>query len=472
MEPALKYPQKSTQSDKEQRKSNPLVAGLCSAVVWGLGQILNKQVLKGLFFFIIQLAVVLTEILTGNYIDFAEGYSFRTNGGFFLKGIWGLVALGTEPRRMAITGLTEGDHSIVLMINGIIALIILAFVIGIWYWNIKDAIETRKIINETNKVPSTKQYINHLWDSAFELIILLPSIVMLLFISVMPIIFGFLIAFTNYNKFHLPPTKLVDWVGAENFINLFQLPIWTKTFTGVFAWTIVWAILSTVTCFFGGLFQAVILNNKRVKFKKMWRTIYILPWAIPGMISLLVFKTLFNGQFGPVSQFLIDIGLTDHRISWFTDSNNPNLARATILLINLWLGFPYFMALMSGIMTSLDKEVFEAAKIDGATPAQEFWKITFPLVLYSTAPLLIMTFAGNFNNFGVIYFLTEGGPANPNYQFAGHTDILITWIYKLTLDNRMYNMASVMSIIIFLVIGSISAWNFTKTKAFKEEDMV
>ncbi|MCM3006017.1 carbohydrate ABC transporter permease [Priestia koreensis] len=452
-------------------KKSPVLPGVASAIIWGLGQLLNKQPVKALFFFIIQVLIVMIEFLTGNYTNMSGGFSFRENGGFFLKGFWGLVTLGEVPRKMSILGLTDGDHSIVLLINGIIAILFMCILLSLYYWNIKDAVKTRKLANETGHTPKTREYLSELWTSMFEYIVLIPSALLLLFISVMPIIFGVLIAFTNYNGAHLPPAKLVDWVGFDNFVNLFKMPIWSSTFLGVFGWTIVWAILSTVTCFFGGLFQAVILNNKRVKGKKFWRTLYILPWAIPGMISLLVFKTLFNGQFGPVSQFLLDIGLTSERISWFTDSSNPNLARAMVLIINLWLGFPYFMALMTGVMTSLDKEIYEAAKIDGATPTQEFWKITFPLVLSATAPLLIMSFATNFNNFNVIYFLTEGGPVNSQYQFAGYTDILITWIYKLTIDVKMYSMASVMSMIIFIVIGSISAWNFSRTQAFKEEEL-
>ena len=130
------------------------------------------------------------------------------------------------------------------------------------------------------------------------------------------------------------------------------------------------------------------------------------------------------------------------------------------------------MALMSGVMTSISQEVIEAARIDGANPKQEFRHITLPLVLYTTAPLLIMSFANNFNNFNTIYFLTDGNPINPTYKYAGSTDILITWIYKLTKDNGQYNMASVMSILVFMVIASISTANFLRTKSFKEEDMM
>lgn len=161
--------------------------------------------------------------------------------------------------------------------------------------------------------------------------------------------------------------------------------------------------------------------------------------------------------------------MTTERIGWLSDPLNPMLARVVIIAINLWLGFPYFMALMTGVLTGITGEVQEAARVDGATSFQEFWHITFPVVLLMTKPLLIMSFAGNFNNFGVIYFLSEGGPLNPSYQFAGSTDILITWIYKLTIDHQFFNMAAVMSTLIFIITGTISLWNLKRTKAFKED---
>ncbi len=453
----------------------PTLAGILSAIIWGSGQWYNKQWLKGALFFFFQVALVATELLTGNY--FAGGFTFRDNAGFFTKGIWGVITLGTQPSQLTESGLTPGDHSIILLIQGIIGMLILLIFLGIYIVNIRDAVKSAKIINETGEVLSTKEWVISTFEHAFEYIILIPSTLMLIMFSIMPIIFGFLVAFTNYNKSNLPPTKLVQWTGFANFKFLFQMggtegmdgTVWFYTFWNVFLWTILFAIVATATPFFLGLFQAVILNNKRVIGKKIWRSILILPWAIPAMISQLNFQQLFNGQFGPINQFLMESGIVDTPIYWLSDPNNPWLPRFTILAINLWLGFPYFMALMSGIMTSISKDVYEAAEIDGANERQQFWKITLPLVLASTAPLLVMSFASNFNNFGLIYFLTQGGPVNPDYIYAGHTDILISWIYKLTIDQRMYNMASVMSIIIFLIIGTFSAWNFTRTKAIKEE---
>ena len=452
----------------------PSLAGVLSAIIWGSGQWYNKQWLKGAIFFILQAGIIATEFLTGNY--FAADFTIREHGGFFIKGIWGAITLGTEGMVLTENGLTPGDHSIILLIQGIIAILILLIFLGIYIVNIRDAVKSAKLINETGIVLSTKEWIVQTFEHAFEYVVLIPSTLMLLMFSVMPIIFAFLIAFTNYHADNLPPTKLVDWVGIKNFEFLFQMGgesasgnIWMYTFWNVFLWTIIFAVIATATPFFLGLFQAVILNNKRVVFKKAWRSILILPWAIPAMISQLNFQQLFNGQFGPINQMLMESGMIDAPIYWLSDPHNPWIPRLTILGINLWLGFPYFMALMSGIMKSISKDIYEAAEIDGANERQQFWKITLPLVLASTAPLLVMNFSSNFNNFGLIYFLTQGGPVNPDYIHAGNTDILISWIYKLTVDQKVYNMASVMSIIIFLIIGTFSAWNFTRTKAFQEE---
>jgi arabinogalactan oligomer / maltooligosaccharide transport system permease protein len=426
-------------------------AGIFSAIVWGSGQIYNRQYIKGIILFLIELLCI-----------------FRWR--FFNDGLWGLITLGQTETVIKGGLVIHGDNSIVLLIIGLIVVTTLAIVIPIYIFNIKDAVKTAKVIEEARVYTTEKEWLVTTWDKSFPYIMLFIPAVIVLFFVVIPMVFGFLIAFTNYSApDHLPPRHLVSWVGLQNFFDIFKIPIWNSTFWGVAGWTIIWAVASTFTCFFGGLLMAVVVNSKRVKIKKFWRTIYILPWAIPQLVTLLVFRNMFNGQFGPVNQLLKQWGIINQNIPWLSD---PTVAKITIIVINIWLGFPYFMAMMTGVMTSIDRELYEAATIDGANTRQQFWKLTMPLVLYSTAPLLIMSFAGNFNNFGVIYFLTNGNPVNPTYQFAGSTDILITWIFKLTNDNRQFHMASVMSILIFFMVGSISTWNFLQTKSFKEEDMI
>lgn len=436
---------------KGMKSHKAVIAGIFSAIIWGGGQFLNGQFIKAAFFLMSQIAFLfaLPKIIPS---------------------IQGIITLGDTAMKIQGSKVIHGDNSMLLLIFGLVWIFIALIFAIIYILNLNDAVKTARLYEQGKKVLKGKEWLKHLSDHAFPYLVLTPTIILVVMFVAVPIIFGFLIAFTNYSTpDHLPPKNLVDWVGFQNFIDMFKLPMWNDTLLGVAGWTLIWATISTFSCFFGGLFMAVLVNAKRVKFKKLWRTIYILPWAIPGMISLLVFRNLFNGQFGAINTFLRNVGIIQGNIPWLS---NPLLAKIVIFVVNFWLGFPYFMAMMSGVMTSISNDVVEAARIDGADSKQEFRYITFPLVLYTTAPLLIMSFAGNFNNFNVIFFLTDGGPANPVYKFAGSTDIFITWIFKLTLTNRQYGMASVMSIMVFLVVASISTYNFLRTRAFKEEDMM
>ena len=437
---------------------------ILSIFLWGGGQFfICKQRMKGLLLFMAQALLIGIEFISGYWFEYFSGlipkFSIRLHGGFFTRGIWGFVTLGNK------AGAKSGDHSTMLLVSGIITILIILLFLLIYLWNIKDAYQTGKRIDEDGVYVTSKEYLINTYQKSFPYIILTPMLLLVVFVIIMPILFSILTAFTNYNKNHLPPAALVDWVGFDNFIKLFRVPIWTNTFFSIFLWTLIWAVCTTFSTYFMGMFQAILLNSKYVKFKALYRGIMILPWAIPQMISLLVFKNLLNGQFGPLGQLLIDLGLTDHRIPFLTD---PFLAKITVIMVNLWMGFPMFMIMIQGILSNIDKELNEAAAIDGAGSFQVFKKITFPLVLKATGPLLVMNFAGNFNGFGAIYFLTEGGPVNPNYQLAGDTDILISWIYKLTLDHQIYDMAAVMCIFLFLLIAGVSLWNFRRTNTFKE----
>ncbi|ROR23421.1 carbohydrate ABC transporter membrane protein 1 (CUT1 family) [Mobilisporobacter senegalensis] len=440
------------------------ISTLLSVFIWGGGQFfIGKQRWKGLLFFAMQLSFIGIEMMTGYWIEYANGlikhFKFRLHGGFLTKGIWGFVTLGTK------AGARNGDHSTILLINGIITIIIFTIILLIFSLNLKDAYFTGKMMEKQGKCPTFKESLRTLLKKSFPYVVLSPILLLIAFTVIMPIAFSFLTAFTNYNKNHLPPGTLIDWVGFSNFTKLFKVPIWSGTFFSVLIWTVIWTICATFSTYFFGMFQAILLNSKYVKLKSLYRGIMILPWAIPQLISLLVFKNLLNGQFGPIGQLLIELGLADQRVPFLTD---PFLAKITIILVNLWMGFPMFMIMIQGILSNIDKELYEAASIDGANGFQIFGKITFPLVYKATAPLVIMNLAGNFNGFGAIYFLTEGGPVNANYQLAGDTDILISWIYKLTLTHQMYDMAAVMCIILFIFIGSVSFWNFRRTQAFKE----
>lgn len=434
---------------------------ILSCIFWGSGQFfIAKKKIRGLLFFAAQVLLLAIELLSGYWFNWFAGeiqnFDIGVYGGYFTKGLWGLFTLGTVPG-------VGGDHSTLLLINGILTLMALLVFVGIFIWNIRDAYRLGRQLDETGKIEAQSSRVQR--RKAFPYLVLLPIGIIIALIVFMPIVFSVLTAFTDYDANHMPPAQLVSWVGLKNFFKLFNVPIWSQTFFSVLGWTVIWAVCATFSTYFLGLFQALILNSRHVKHRGIFQTIYILPWAIPGMISLLVFRNLLNGQFGPLNQFLMDIHLINSRIPFLTD---PTIAKLSVILVNLWMGFPQFMVMLLGIMSNQDTNLYEAAEIDGANKMQVFAHIKLPLLTNATAPLIVMNLAGNFNAFGSIYFLTNGGPTNPSYQFAGDTDILISWIYKLTLDQRMYSMAAVMNILIFAFIAAVSIWNFRRTNAFKE----
>lgn len=422
-------------------------SAILSALFMGLGQFFNREWTKGIMFLAIEAATLL-------------------NINYFIYSIYGLVTLGDTPQKM-VKGVRVGHHSINMMVDGMIAIFILIIILGFYYLNVKDAYRSRKAIENGKKPLNGLAYIQMVWDKYFPYIMTTPSFLFTVFFILLPIIFTIAVAFTNYSSpNHLPPGKLVDWVGLENFINLANLKIWNTTFLRVGLWTLIFALVTTVVNYFAGLLLALLINSQGVKLKRLWRTIFILPYAIPAFISLLVMRLMFSGP-GPVNNFLSMIGM--EKMPFFTD---PFMAKVMVLVINLWVGAPYFMALMAGILTNIDKSLYEAAEIDGATKIQQFFKITLPMVLFQTMPLLIMTFAYNFNNFGVIYLLTDGNPVNNKFKYAGDTDILISWIYKMTKDQNQFHMASVITIVLFAFVAIVSLYSFSRTKSFKEEDMM
>lgn len=425
----------------------PVVA---STAFMGLGQItMQKQYLKGALYALVELVVLL-------------------NASAFVRAITGLITLGDPQPELPIR---QRDNSIFMMVEGIIFLVLLLIFIALYISNIRDAYKTQKEYELHGSYPGTKAYLSSLADTSFAVVGLSPAMVMLLFFVVVPLIFSALLAFTNYSSpDHIPPAHTVDWVGAQNFVDVANKPLWSGAFARTALWTVSWAFAATTTCYVGGLFIALALLNRNIRFPKVFRVIYILPYAVPAMLSLMIWRNLLNGQFGPINRMLLQWGWIDKAIPWLSDFS---LARISVIVVNLWLGFPYFMMLITGIMTSVPAELYEAAQIDGANARKQFTAITLPMVLYQTVPLFIMSFSFNLNNFGAVFFLTGGGPTDSatTQSGAGATDILMSWMYKLTYDLRQYNMAAVLSILVFAVIAPFAIYNFSRTKAFKEGEL-
>ncbi|MGN8769163.1 carbohydrate ABC transporter permease [Paenibacillus barengoltzii] len=424
-------------------------ATLLSILCMGLGQLYNRQYIKGLLF-------VLFEAFSVIYLIRNLGFA-----------LWGIVTLGETPRTGAnMNG--NWDHSIFIMIQSLITLLFVAVFVIVYIMNVRDARNIGLERDKGKKPNNFKQTVRYVLDYKFAVAFLSIPALGILFFTVMPILFMILLAFTNYSApKHIPPAMLVDWVGFETFKNLVALKTWSHTFYGVLTWTIIWAILSTVTTYFGGMLVALLINQKGIRFKGLWRTILILPYAIPQLISLLVMRNMFNGQFGPINQYLGYFGLDG--LPWLTD---PFWAKVTVIVVNMWVGIPVSMLLILGVLTTIPKDLYEAAEVDGATGFQKFKIVTLPMILFTTAPTLITQFAGNINNFNAIFLLTGGDPVKGDYQYAGATDLLVTWLYKLTLNQNKYNMASAIGIIIFIIIASFSIYNYRRTKSFKEEDMI
>ena len=396
--------------------------------------------------------------------------------GPLVTSIIGLFTLGD---RQNTTVTKFMDHSIFMMINGIFALVIILFFIFPYQLNINSARTAANKIIKNNKFPSLKESQNDLSQNSFATIGIAPSVVMIAIFSLIPLLFSALVAFTNYSSpDHVPPNNLVDWVGLSNFVTMFSTKVgggeWAKAFGNAAVWTIVWAIFATFTCFFVGFFYAFVLQDKRVAIPSFYRTVYILPYAIPTMLSLFVWANLLNGTIGPINRTLQLIGLIEQPIPWLS---NPNVAKFSLIFVNIWIGFPYSMILTTSSMTAISNSLYEAAVIDGATKWQQFKSITYPLVMFQLKPTLIMQFASNINNFGAVFFLTGGGPNMPQSGLTttttcGATVLLISWIYKLTMNTpSRYQLASVLSLLVFVVLVPFALYNFTRTKSFKEGEL-
>ncbi|QKS71795.1 sugar ABC transporter permease [Paenalkalicoccus suaedae] len=418
------------------KKHNPTVAALLS-IIPGLGQAYNKRFLKGAALFILFAAFVVafTELISA--------------------GLQGLVTLGEVPRE---------DDSRIFLSNGILSLIFTAFFLSFYILNIQDAFKDAKRIQLGWKVPNIREGFRNAWDNSFPYLLIGPGLFLLIFVVIFPLLFMVFLAFTNYNLYNAPPRNLLEWVGFENFVTLFTINEWRTTFFNVLSWTLIWTFVATTLQIGLALFLAVLVNDPRVRFKKLIRTVLILPWAVPGFVTIIIFSALFNDNFGAINLQIIE-PLFGQRVPWLTDAT---ATRVAIIMIQVWLGFPFVYALFTGVLQGISADWYEAADMDGANRWQKFRNITFPHVMFATAPLLIMQYAGNFNNFNIIYLFNQGGPAVRG-QTAGGTDILISWIYGLTFTNQQFNMAAAISIILGILVAGFAFFQFRRSRSFKEE---
>lgn len=299
-------------------------------------------------------------------------------------------------------------------------------------------------------------------NNAGAALYLSPALLSILFVTCIPIVYTVFISFTNYNMFHLND---FSFVGVENYVTVFSGSI-KNVFFPVLGWTVCFAILSTAGSYGMGLILAILLNNPDMKESKLYRAILIVPWALPSTIAILAWQGLLNEEYGGINNLLHALGYAG-TIPWLT---SPFWARVGIIIVNVWLGFPYMMNVCLGGLQAISQDYYEAAKIDGATRFQCFKRITMPMVTRLSIPLVISTFASNFNNFGNIYMITQGGPARVDNQFVGYTDILASTTYKMTTWSNRYELSATFSVLIFIIVGTFTLINMHLSGSFKEVD--
>ncbi|MED1817470.1 maltodextrin ABC transporter permease MdxF [Bacillus subtilis] len=427
---------------KQKRK-----AGLLS-IIPGLGQIANQQLSKGLLF------LVITGLFAFELCVFG------------IQALTGLMTLGSVPGE---------DHSLFMLIEGTLQLIVTVIFLMFYIFNIHDSRKTAAMKAAGLEVNTTaKDMICHAGDKGFPYLFTLPAYIMMVFVIIFPVLVTLFVALTNYDFYHIPPNRLIDWVGFKNFLNIFFLGSYRETFVNLLGWTVIWTICATTLQIILGIVTALFVNQDFIKGKRIFRMIFLFPWAVPAFITIMSFSNMFNDSIGAVNAQVIP--LFNHlpfvelpAIAWKTD---PFWTKTALIMIQTWLGFPYIYVMVTGVLQAIPGELYEAAKIDGATFIQRFRHITFPMILFATAPVMITQYTFNFNNFSIIYLFNEGGPGSAGAG-AGSTDILISWIYKLTTGTSpQYSVAAAVTLLISFIVIGISLIAFKKSNAFGNEEVM
>ncbi len=394
-----------------------------------------------------------------------------------VKGFSILVSFGAYFTYMGMQGFASLDHMINLstyvgdrrqpLVYGIIAIIFTLYILFVYVTSQVANVNAENALLNGRKIVTIKQEVEDLKNkTAYKIMIFIPIIGAVLF-TVIPLAFMISLAFTNFNLARQVGINRFIWTKLDSFRSLFDGGTNFQAFVNVFNWTMVWSFFATLTTYFGGFFLALLIAKKTVKWKKLYRSLFVVAMAVPQFVSLRVMYAIFH-DFGPINTLIMNMG--GEAIMFWSDVNT---AKTLIILINMWVGIPYFMLLISGLLLNIPKDYYEAAEIDGASKWHIFKKITFPYIIFATTPLLITKFVDNINNFNVIWLLTRGGPLGQGTGgVAGGTDIFITWLYKLTMYNlnvAEYDIGAAIGIIMFIISSVLSLLIFRKTGAYKKE---
>lgn len=364
---------------------------------------------------------------------------------------------------------TAADNSMLILLYGVVSILVVFLYLMFWVSSVRVSFETEMLSRQGKRVPTLADELHALANADFHRVLLfLPALAVLVF-TVLPLLFMILIAFTNYDRFHMPPGNLFTWVGLANFravLGLGENALLGSTFRSILAWTLVWAFFATLSNYVLGVVLALLIGRRGIRFKKVFRTVFVATIAIPQFVSLMFMRNLLADN-GLVNVFLTEMGWIDAPIRFLTDGV---IAKFTVLAVNMGVGVPYSMLITTGILLNIPADLYEAARIDGASAWMQFRKITLPYVLYVTTPYLITQFVGNINNFNVIWLLSGGGPMTGEFYQGGRTDLLVTWLYRITTGEQNYKLASVIGIITFMVCAVFSLIVYSRTAADREGD--
>lgn len=424
-----------------------------SAVICGWGTLTRGQFIKGGLYLLAEISIIFYMIRSG------------------LFHLSKLITLGTVEQQKiwneqkSMFEYIDGDRSLTILLYGLVTVAVLICGIFLVRSSIKGAYRVELMHKHGKRIPTFAQEVRELLDKNLHYSLLSLPVLGVLAFSILPLIFMACMAFTNYSVID---NKLVlfDWLGLKNFGRIVDLHgSLGQSFWSVLGWTLAWAFIATFSNYVLGLLLALFINWKEIRGKKFWRFCFVLTIAVPHFVTLLILRQMLQPN-GAINILLQNLGWIKAPLPFFT---NTTWARVTVILINIWVSVPYVLLQVTGILQNISQELYESAKVDGANPVITFFKITLPYMLFVTTPYLITSFTGNINNFNVIFLTSQGMPRAVE-STAGSTDLLITWLYKLTIENRYYDIGAVIGIMTFVTLSIISLLTFRYSASNKNEE--
>ncbi len=424
-----------------------------SAFIMGLGIFAKGQRVKGAIVFALQTAFV-CFLATFGLDALAKLPSLGDNA---QEKVW------NEAKQ--IYEYTAGDNSQLILLYGVVTLFVIAAFILLWVLQMTYAYHLQVLSKQNKKINTFIEDVKALFNQKLYITLMTFPILGILLFNIIPLVYMISMAFTSYSK-EDEKLLLFDWNGLTQFIRVLNFGgNIGKQFWAVLGWTLIWAFFATFLNYILGMMLAMVINRKDTKFPGFWRFCFALTIAVPQFVSLMIMHIMLQPQ-GAVNVILTNMGLISSPLPFWTDAM---WARVTVIVINLWVGIPFTILQVTGILQNIPGELYESARVDGANTVTIFFKITLPYMLFVTTPYLITQFVGNINNFNVIYLLSGGGPTYVG-DTAGQTDLLVTWLYKLTIDQQYFNLGAVIGIMTFAILTILTLITYRRTGSYKNEE--